>query len=142
MGKNEDDKLKSTRRLNTDEVNKKAKNKRTSNGETQVVGKVDISSKGKKNKKSNGKKKKFKERHPRIATMIKIFIILIVLVVIIIAGIFAGAMWSGYNFFDLLGDDYKIDISDLVIEYENSIVYDISRKSNSYIKFRSEEKIC
>lgn len=119
MGNEKEDKTKKTRRLSTEEINKKTKKKgtkRKKNSETQVVGKV-------KETKNKGKKKKFKERHPRIATIIKIFLILIALLLIIIAGIFAGAIWGGYNFLDLLGDEYKIDIADLVIK-ENSIVYD------------------
>ncbi len=127
MSDEKEDKKKATRRVSSEEVNKKARNKKTknSNAETQVVGKVNA--KNGKNKKENGKKKKkFKERHPRIATIIKIIIILIVLLIIIFAGILAGALWGGYNFFDLLGNDYKIDMDDLVIPYENSTAYDIN----------------
>lgn len=132
MKDNKDEDLKSTRRLNSEEINKHAKNKETTDSsKTQVVGKVNPSSKNSKNvkntknsKKTKKKKPKFKERHPRIVTIIKIFFLLLVLFVIIAAGIFFGALWGGYNFFDLLGDDFKISMEDLVIAYENSSVYD------------------
>jgi len=133
MDNKKDDKFNATRRLNIDELNKKSQNKKISgSSETQVIGKVkpkannEKTKKGDKNKKNNSKnkKKKFKERHPAIATIIRIILILIILFIIIVAGIFCGALWGGYNFFDLLGDDYKINMDDLVIQYENSIVYD------------------
>lgn len=119
-----------TQRLNTDELNKRAKNKNTRiSSETQVVGKIvdDKNMKKNKNKKDkngNKKKKKFKERHPRIATIFRIILILIILCIIIVAGVIAGAMWGGYDFLELLGDDYKINMEDLTIKYENSSFYD------------------
>ena len=129
---NDEDKTMETRRLNTDELNKKTKNKNTkTSSETQVVSKIKDDPKNKneknkkeKNKKDSKKKKKFKERHPRIATIFRIILILIILFIIIVAGIVAGAMWGGYDFFELLGEDYSIDIEDLVIQYENSSLYD------------------
>ncbi len=74
----------------------------------------------KKTKKSpkDGKKLKFKERHPKIALTIRIFIITMILLVIVGAGIVAGA------FYGLLGDELKIREEDLVIKYKNSTVYD------------------
>lgn len=120
----------STRRLNSEEVNKRAKNKNTkTSSKTQVVSKVNLDEESKKSKKKNNKddnkkKKKFKERHPRIVTIIRIILILILLCIIIAAGIIFGAIWGGYNFFDLFGDDYKINMEDLVVGSENSIVYD------------------
>jgi hypothetical protein len=114
MSKEKDENLGKTRRLNSEEIEKKAKNKRVkASSETQVVGKVNTNKNSKKQKK---KKKKFKERHPRIATIFRIILILILLCIIALAGIIAGAIWGGYNFFDLLGDDYKIDVTDLVVD--------------------------
>ena len=120
-----------TTRLSSEEINKKAKNKKTDDlSKTQVVGKVDASTASKKNKKNkNGKetkkkKLKFKQKHPRIATIIRIFLVLIMLLIIICAGIFFGALWGGFNFFDLLSDDFKIDMESLVVGSENSYVYD------------------
>jgi penicillin-binding protein 1A len=127
MSKEKDERINETRRLSSEEVNKKAKSKKASknaSNATQVVGKVDSSKVKNKKGKEKKKKKKFKEKHPRIATIIRIILILILLFIIICAGIFFGALWGGYNFFDLLGDDYKIDIDELVVGYENSIVYD------------------
>ena len=112
----------STRRLNSEEVNRKAKNKKTNaSSETQVVDKV--SSRNSKTK-SKKQKKKFRDKHPRIVTFFKIILLLIVLLIIICAGIVAGAIWGGFDVFDLLGSDYTINMEDLVIEYENSNVYD------------------
>ena len=64
-------------------------------------------------------KKKFKYRHPRIATIIRIALIVLILLTII--GI-AVAIGSVYGFF---GDELKISKEDLVLKYENSIVYDL-----------------
>lgn len=83
--------------------------------ETQKVKKTKINN----NNKNNGEKKtKFKHRHPKIALTIKIIIIAIIVLAIIAGGIVAGA------FFGLLGNDLKINESDLVIKYQNSTVYD------------------
>lgn len=134
MSDKKDEDLNITRRLSSEEINRHAKTKKTSDSsKTQVVGKVNpnkekTSKINKKSKKTDKKKKKFKDKHPRIATIIKIFILLIILAIIIVAGIFFGALWGGYNLFDLLGDDYKINMDDLVIPYENSIVYDSEGK--------------
>lgn len=131
MSSEKNKKNEATRRLSSEEVNKHAKTKPTkSSSETQVVGKVNLKddlkkSKNKKNEnKDKKKKKKFKDRHPRITTIIRIILIILLLCVIIVAGIIFGAIWGGYNFFDLLGDDYQIDISELVVGSENSMVYD------------------
>ena len=64
-------------------------------------------------------KKKFKYRHPRIATIIRILII-----VLILAAIIGGAIAAG-TVLGLFGDELKISKDDLVLKYENSIVYDI-----------------
>jgi penicillin-binding protein 1A len=64
-------------------------------------------------------KKKFRYRHPRIATIIRIALIVLILLTII--GI-AVAIGSVYGFF---GDELKISKEDLVLKYENSIVYDL-----------------
>ncbi len=115
-----------TTRLSSDEVNRRARNKRSDDmSKTQVVGKVNVSSTTKKSKKEGKKKKlKFRDKHPRISTIIRIFLLLIVLFIIICAGIFFGALWGGFNFFDLLSDDFKIDLKSLVVSSENSVIYD------------------
>ncbi|MBR2290483.1 MAG: hypothetical protein IJ867_07940 [Clostridia bacterium] len=124
-----------TTRLSSEEVNRKAKNKKTNDmSETQMVDASAVKAGGKRNKKNkkgkDGKKKKlkFRERHPRIATIIRIILLLILLAIIIFAGIIFGALWGGFNFFDLLSDDYKIDLESLVIKSENSYIYDAERK--------------
>lgn len=111
-----------TTRLSSEEVNKKAKNKKVDEmSKTQILGKGEIDIRNKKEKK---KKPKFKDKHPRIATIIKIIVILFILFIIICAGIFFGALWGGFNFFDLLSDEFKIDIATLVVGSENSYIYD------------------
>ena len=130
--------LKETTRLSSEEVNKQARNKKIDDmSKTQIINREDfdsVNSDNKENKKSkkenkskNEKKKKklkFRDKHPRIATIIKIFLVLILLFIIISAGIFFGALWGGFNFFDLLSDDFKIDLNDLVVGSENSYIYD------------------
>lgn len=69
-------------------------------------------------KESNGKKVKFKDKHPRIATGIKIGIVVLILCIIIGAGILVG------TFYGLVGDELKISEESLVVGYENSTVYD------------------
>ena len=81
------------------------------NNKTKKVKKSDV-----KNKKGN--KVKFKDKHPKAALAIKIFLIVFVLVLIIGAGILAGA------FFGIFGDELKIDEAMLKVGYENSTVYD------------------
>lgn len=156
MSNEKENKDMSTRRLNTDEINKKTrsqKSKTKTSDETQVVSKLSKKSTKKSStkkstnteklqKKSTTKKKKFKERHPRIATIIRIILILIVLFFIIIGGIIAGAAWGGYNFLDLLGDDYKIDMKDLVIKYENSTVYNQDGSETLAILSAKEKRNC
>ena len=63
-------------------------------------------------------KKKFKYRHPRIATIIRILIVVLFLAIVIGGAIAAGTV------FGLFGDELKISKDDLVLKYENSIVYD------------------
>lgn len=113
-----------TTRLSTEEVNKKAKNQKGKDlSQTQIIGKTQVDGKVK-NKKEKKKKTKFSKKHPRIATIIKIFFILLILLIIIGAGIIFGAIWGGFNFFDLLSDDFKIDLESLVVGSENSYIYD------------------
>jgi len=117
-----------TTRLSSEEVSRKAKNKKVNNmSSTHVISKEDaekLDKKIKKNGKEKKKKVKFKQKHPRIATIIRIILILILLFIIICAGIFFGALWGGFNFFDLLSDEYKIDLESLVVGSENSYIYD------------------
>ena len=70
------------------------------------------------NKNRKKKKVKFKDKHPRILTIIKIFLIIFFLFVIIGCGVLAG------TFFGVFGDELKISEESLVVGYENSTVYD------------------
>ncbi len=82
-----------TKRVKTSDLNKKTKNK-------------------------NGKKVKFKDKHPKAALGIKIGLVVAMLVLIIGAGVLVGA------FFGIFGEELKIDESMLKIKHENSTVYD------------------
>ena len=102
----------------TQRIKAEALTKRTSmknnKGETQVVGKV----KEENNKKNKKKKIRFKDKHPKAARVIKIIIIVLILLFIIGAGIIAGALFNS--------DILKISEKELVINFENSVVYDIN----------------
>lgn len=138
MRDEEEKKFEETTRLSSEEVNKQARNKRVDDmSKTQIINREEFDSvnsdnkktknkDSKKDKKNQKKKKKlkFKDKHPRIATIMKIFLILLLLLIIIGAGIIFGALWGGFNFFDLLSSDFKIDLKDLVVGSENSYVYD------------------
>ncbi len=71
-----------------------------------------------KNKSNNGKKVKFKEKHPKLSKAIKITILVLILLIIIGTGILVGA------FIGIFGDELKIDEASLVVGDENSTVYD------------------
>ena len=74
-----------------------------------------------KNKKANVQTKdtkmKFKYKHPKAAIAIRIALIIFLILCVIGAGVLVGLI------FGLWGDDFKIDISDLVLS-ENSTIYD------------------
>lgn len=74
--------------------------------------------KTKKVKNKKGNKVKFKEKHPKVALVIKIMLIIFMLLIIIGAGVLAGA------FFGVFGEELKIDEAMLKVGYENSTVYD------------------
>lgn len=80
--------------------------------------KVRTSDLNKKSKGKNGKKIKFKDKHPKAALGIKIGLIVAMLILIIGAGVLVGA------FFGIFGEELKIDESMLKIKHENSTVYD------------------
>lgn len=98
------------------ENQKREHTKRVSSSD--IKRKTKIKSKKTDGKVSTGKKIKFKDKHPRIATAIKISIIAFILIGIIGAGILVGA------FYGVFGEELKISEEDLVIKYENSTVYD------------------
>ena len=111
-----------TRRYKTNSSGSKKPKKQLNKEETRVIG-TDKVKNAKKTSSKNPKtdkngKKKFKYRHPRIATCIKIFLIVLMLLIIIGGGIIAG------TFFGLFGDELKITEEELVIKAENSTVYD------------------
>ena len=83
------------------------------NDKTQVVGKVDDA---KKKEKKN--KVKFRDKHPRAATIIKITIIVLVVLFIIACGVIAGTLFNS--------DVLKISEKELIINFENSHAYDLN----------------
>ena len=126
-----------TRRYKTNSSNSKKAKKQVNKEETKVIGTDKVkNSKNAKNTKNSKKdkngKKKFKYRHPRIATCIKIFLIVLMLLIIIGGGILAG------TFFGLFGDELKITEDELVIKAENSVVYD--KDGNEIASLSSGEK--
>lgn len=64
------------------------------------------------------KKLKFKDKHPKAATGIKIGLVVLMLLIIIGVGILVG------TFFGVFGEELKIDEKELVIKFKNSTVYD------------------
>lgn len=83
------------------------------NDKTQVVGKVEENK-----KKNKNNKVKFKYKHPKVATAIKIIIIVLIIAFIIMCGILAGTLFNS--------DVLKISEKELIINFENSVVYDIN----------------
>lgn len=106
---------KEQKKQETQRIKSEALTKRTSmrknNDKTQLVERVE----DKKNKKG---KIKFKDKHPRAATIIKIIIIVVIVLFIIICGIMAGTLFNS--------DVLKISENELIINFENSLVYDIN----------------
>ena len=74
-----------------------------------------------KNKEIKAKKKdtklKFKHKHPKLALILKIMIIIFLLLIVIGAGVLIGLVYG------LWGDDFKIDMSELVLS-DNSYIVD------------------
>lgn len=66
--------------------------------------------------KSKDTKMKFKYKHPKLSIAIKILLIIFLLVCVIGAGVIIGLVYG------LWGDDFKIDISELILSENSSIV--------------------
>ncbi len=71
-----------------------------------------------KGKKSKNKEGKFSSRHPKLMMAIRIFILLFLLLCVIGAGVVAGV------FFGLFGDDFEITKEELTIGAANSVIVD------------------
>ncbi len=99
-----------TKRVRSSDIKKNTKKIKTKTTTKTVTTKT-VENKG-------GKKIKFRDKHPRAATAIKISIIALILLVIIGAGILVGAFYGAF------GSELKIEEKDLVIKLENSTVYD------------------
>ena len=67
--------------------------------------------------KSKDTKMKFKYKHPKLSIAIKIIIVLILILCVIGAGITVGLIYG------LWGDNFKIDLSELLLQ-ENSVILD------------------
>ena len=102
--------------------NKKRKNNKTTN---KTVSKSRVGKHGKRTKNVNSNalvrkkdvKMKFKYKHPKIALMLKIFFIMFIILFVVGAGVVIG-LFSG-----MFGEDFSIDITELVLE-ENSVIID------------------
>ena len=96
------------RKRNSKSINKETKsktNKRTKkSNSTALVRKKDV-------------KMKFKYKHPKIALALKIFLIMFIILFVVGAGVVIG-LFSG-----LMGEDFSIDITELVLD-ENSVIVD------------------
>lgn len=64
------------------------------------------------------KKKKFKDKHPKLAWTIRIAILLLLIFMVIAAGIVIGVIYGAF------GDDFKISLDELTIKSSNSIIVD------------------
>ncbi|MGN1298957.1 MAG: transglycosylase domain-containing protein [Candidatus Scatovivens sp.] len=107
------DKKQETQRIKAEALTKRTSVKKNNSDKTQVIGNIQ------ENKKKDKKKKiKFKDKHPRAATIIKITIIVLIVLFIILCGVLAGTLFNS--------NILKISEKDLVINFENSIVYDIN----------------
>ena len=101
--------------------NKRRKTNRSNNKDS----KPRVKKSGKRAKKSNSTalvrkkdvKMKFKYKHPKIALALKIFLIIFIMLFVVGAGVVIGLL-SG-----LWGEDFSIDISELVLD-ENSVIID------------------
>lgn len=71
-------------------------------------------------KENSNKKIKFKQKHPKLAIVIRIMIIAILLMCVIGAGVVAGLMYG------LFGNEFTISSTDLSIAASNSVVVDSS----------------
>ena len=91
---------KKTTRTNTRKTNKKTKRSNS----TALVRKKDV-------------RMKFKYKHPKIALALKIFFIMFIVLFVVGAGIVIGLISK------LWGEDFSIDISELVLE-QNSVIID------------------
>ena len=79
-------------------------------------------------------KVKFKHKHPKLAIALKIFLVLFILLIVIGAGVVAGL------FYGLWGDDFKIDVSQLVMT-ENSVIVDTDNNIIAELKGDESRKI-
>ncbi|HCC03650.1 MAG TPA: hypothetical protein DEP51_02170, partial [Clostridiales bacterium] len=70
------------------------------------------------NNSNKSEKKKFSQKHPKIALFIKICLLLFVALIVTIAGIICGMIYGGW------GDDFAITKEELVIGSSNSIILD------------------
>ena len=79
-------------------------------------------------------KVKFKHKHPKLAIALKIFLVLFILLIVIGAGVVAGL------FYGLWGDDFKIDMSQLIMT-ENSVIVDTDNNIIAELKGDESRKI-
>ena len=109
-----------TRKYNMRNAKKKRRSNTTNKRDTRATRRVptqNINRKGK-GKKSKNREGKFSAKHPKLMMAIKIFILVFLLLCVIGAGVVAGV------FFGLFGDDFEITKEELTIGAANSVVVD------------------
>lgn len=107
--------------------------------EEELEKKVENRKKGKKKGKkkipkrdSNGKKIKFKKRHPKLTIFIRICIFLFIIGCIALAGILVGI------YYGLFGQEFEISKDDLIIGATNSIIVD--SEGNEIVNLSGDEQ--
>lgn len=109
-----------TRKYNMKNAKKKRRPNPSNKKDTRATKRVptqNVNKKGK-GKKGNNKEGKFSSRHPKLMMAIRIFILLFLLLCVIGAGVVAGV------FFGLFGDDFEITKEELTIGAANSVIVD------------------
>ena len=79
-----------------------------------------LDTKNKKEKKVNDKneKKKFSQKHPVIAIILRLILLLIIIIAVIVTGIVVGMLYGGW------GEQFEISQDELVIGSSNSTILD------------------
>ena len=109
-----------TRKYNMSNAKKKRKSNTANKRNTKATRRVPTQNPNRKGKgrKSKNKEGKFSAKHPKLMMAIKIFLLVFLLLCVIGAGVVVGI------FFGLFGDDFEITKEELTIGAANSVVVD------------------
>lgn len=114
---------------------KKKRNKQPKNEKERNTEKHKSKKESKENKKiKKDAKMKFKYKHPKLAIILKILLVLIILMIVIGAGVAIGLI---YGFW---GDDFKIDLSKLIM-IENTVIVDSNENVLAELNGNESRKI-